>query len=112
MRDTDVIKHIKQLCKEHKWSYYRLAKESGLPYSTINNMLHRTNIPTVPTLQKMCDAFDITLSDFFLDKIQEYRLTSGQEELLEIYKKLSKDDRRILTAYAKGLAKLLDHPKE
>ncbi|QOV19109.1 helix-turn-helix transcriptional regulator [Blautia liquoris] len=112
MRDTDVIEHIKELCAERKWSYYRLAKESGLPYSTINNMLHRTNIPTVPTLQKMCDAFEITLSDFFLEGIKEYTLTNSQTELLEIYKNLSKDDRRMLIAYAKGLAKLLDAPKK
>ena len=75
-------------------------------------MLHRTNIPTVPTLQKMCDAFEITLSDFFLEGIKEYTLTNSQTELLEIYKNLSKDDRRMLIAYAKGLAKLLDAPKK
>ena len=68
MRDTDVIQHIQDLCKERNWSYYRLAKESDIPYSTLNNMISRTNIPTIPTLQKLCDGFGITLADFFLDQ--------------------------------------------
>ena len=67
MRDTDVIQHIQDLCRERDWSYYRLAKESDIPYSTLNNMINRTNIPTIPTLQKLCDGFGITLSDFFTE---------------------------------------------
>ena len=64
MRDKDVIQHIQDLCKERSWTYYRLAKEADIPYSTLNNMVNRTNIPTIPTLQKLCDAFGITLADF------------------------------------------------
>ena len=64
MRDKDVIQHIQDLCKERSWTYYRLAKEADIPYSTLNNMVNRTNIPTIPTLQKLCDAFGITLAAF------------------------------------------------
>ena len=49
MRDKDVIQHIQDLCKERSWTYYRLAKEADIPYSTLNNMVNRTNIPTIPT---------------------------------------------------------------
>lgn len=45
MRDKDVIQHIQDLCKERSWTYYRLAKEADIPYSTLNNMVNRTNIP-------------------------------------------------------------------
>ena len=43
MRDKDVIQHIQDLCKERSWTYYRLAKEADIPYSTLNNMVNRTN---------------------------------------------------------------------
>lgn len=36
MRDKDVIQHIQDLCKERSWTYYRLAKEADIPYSTLN----------------------------------------------------------------------------
>ena len=106
MRDTDVIQHIKNLCAERQWSYYRLAQEADIPYSTISNMIHRTNIPTIPTLQKMCDGFGITLSDFFLDEVSEIHLTQPQQEILELYGRLSLEDRKLFMAYGRGLGKL------
>lgn len=47
------------------WSEYRLAKESGLSQSTIANVFHRNTLPSIPTLESMCKAFGITLSQFF-----------------------------------------------
>ena len=41
MRDKDVIQHIQDLCKERSWTYYRLAKEADIPYSTLNlSLIH------------------------------------------------------------------------
>ena len=69
-------------------------------------MIHRTNIPTIPTLQKMCDGFGITLSDFFLDEVSEVHLTQPQQEVLELYGRLSIEDRKLFLAYGKGLGKI------
>ena len=106
MRDSDVINHVKTLCKEKGWTYYRLAQEAGIPYSTLNNMLHRDNIPTVPTIQKMCDGMGITLADFFAEDIGDAHLTTSQKEILGIFAKLSPEDRKYLIAYGKGLARM------
>ena len=103
MRDTDVIQHIQDLCRERDWSYYRLAKESDIPYSTLNNMINRTNIPTIPTLQKLCDGFGITLSDFFTENSDRPQLTVGQQEVIELYTRLDHEKRNVLKAYMKGL---------
>ena len=103
MRDTDVIQHIKDLCAERNWSYYRLAKESDIPYSTLNNMINRTNIPTIPTLQKLCDGFGITLSDFFTENSDRPQLTVGQQEVIELYNRLDHEKKNVLKAYMKGL---------
>ena len=61
----DAQKRIKQLSEERGWTDYRLAKESGLSHSTVTNMLNRNNAPTLPTLESVCKAFGITLSQFF-----------------------------------------------
>lgn len=81
MKDTDIIKHIEQLCEERGWSLYKLSKESGIPYSTLNNMIHRTNIPSIPTLQKICNGFGISLSDFFADQKEPKQLNEQQKAL-------------------------------
>lgn len=73
------------------------------PYSTLNNMVNRTNIPTIPTLQKLCDAFGITLADFFLDEPDALQLTEGQQEIITLYNNLSLEKKKILKAYMKGL---------
>jgi transcriptional regulator with XRE-family HTH domain len=103
MRDKDVIGHIKELCAERSWSYYKLAAEANIPYSTLNNMLHRSNIPTIPTLQKICDGMGISLSDFFADDPKEANLTKSQNEILELFSNLQHNDKQLLVAYAKGL---------
>ena len=103
MRDTDVIEHIKNLCAERGWSYYKLAQNAKIPYSTLNNMLHRDNIPTIPTLQKICDGMGITLADFFCEGAEETHLSQSQKEVLEMYSSLQHDDKKLLLAYAKGL---------
>ena len=99
MRDKDVIQHIQDLCRERSWTYYRLAKEADIPYSTLNNMVNRTNIPTIPTLQKLCDAFGITLADFFLDEPDALQLTEGQQEIITLYNNLSLEKKKILKAW-------------
>lgn len=103
MQDTDVIQHITDLCIERGWTYYKLAKESGIPYSTINNMIHRTNIPSIPTLQKICNGFGISLADFFSDGSCGAQLNEQQKELLSLYNDLTLEDKRLATAYIYGL---------
>ena len=79
------------------------AKESDIPYSTLNNMINRTNIPTIPTLQKLCDGFGITLSDFFTENSDRPQLTVGQQEVIELYNRLDHEKKNVLKAYMKGL---------
>ena len=107
IKDIDVIQHIKDLCAERNWTYYKLAKEAELPYSTISNMLHRGNIPSVPTLQKMCNGFGISLTSFFHPDMENVCLTEDQQEVINIFNKLSLEERKQFIAYGMGLANIL-----
>lgn len=46
---------------------YKLAKLSGVSQSTLSNMFSRNNDPSISTLEDICRAFGITLSQFFAD---------------------------------------------
>ena len=50
MAEFDVVARIQELCQSRSWTYYRLAKASGIPYSTLSTMLHKTVVPSVPSL--------------------------------------------------------------
>lgn len=104
MNDFDVLGRIKQLCEARSWSYYRLAKASGIPYSTLNTMLHKSYVPTVPSLQKISDGFGISLAQFFSDKDEVSLLTKEQRECLEQWDGLDEKSRELALAYMKGLA--------
>ncbi len=78
----DVIKHIKDLMNERGWTNYRLGKEAGLSQSTITNLFNRNNAPTIPTLEAVCRAFGITLSQFFSEGNTPAELTRPLKNLL------------------------------
>lgn len=96
----DVINRIKELCEDKNLSFYRISKDSGIPQTTLTNMLNRGTTPSVYTLERICDSMDITLSQFFdVDQAPP----SSQQELTTLYLSLPKHKQEIALAYIKGL---------
>ncbi|MCI8562880.1 MAG: helix-turn-helix transcriptional regulator [Lachnospiraceae bacterium] len=98
----DVSQKIKQLTKERGWSEYRLVKESKLPTSTIANIFHRNTIPSISTLEAICEAFGITLSQFFSNN-NMVSLSNEQAALLEQWGYLSPKQRYLLSELMKTM---------
>ena len=91
----DAQRRIKELMEERKWTDYRLAKESNLSYSTVTNMFNRNNAPTLPTLEAVCQAFGITLAQFFAEG-EETQLTEEQQILFSKWSTLTDRQKQIL----------------
>ncbi len=104
MQEFDAIQRIRELCAARAWSVYRLAKQSGIPYSTLNSMLQKTGAPSLPTLAKICDGFQITLAQFFSDGEAAELLRGDQVEFLEKWEALDDGERGLVLAYIRGLA--------
>lgn len=85
----DILKKIENLRKQKNWSIYKLSLEAGLTQSTLSNMFARETLPSIQTLKSICDAFGITLSQFFSDGCEEYSLTEKEKKLIENYRLLS-----------------------
>mgnify|MGYP002582126841 CR=1 FL=1 len=66
--------------KERGWSDYRLAQNSKLSSSTIANIRSRNTVPSVVTLESICNAFGITLAQFFADKNNPFYSVEEAEE--------------------------------
>ena len=103
MYEKDIIDRISDLCQERNWSYYKLAKESDIAYSTLNTLLNKPNIPTIHTLVKICTGFAITLSQFFNSPKMD--LTTEQKDLLNLFNTLDNSDKKIALTYLAGLNK-------
>ena len=61
---------ITNLCKERGITPNALSYISGVPQSTIKSILNaESKNPGIVTIKKLCDGFEITLEQFFNDKI-------------------------------------------
>lgn len=99
----DILQQITKLRKERGWSEYRLAKEAGIPQSTLSNLYKRENSPTVSTLEAICHAFGISLAQFFSDIDATNTLTKDQHTLLENWILLPQAQKEKVIAYILGL---------
>lgn len=105
--DNKIIARIKQLCQEKGISYYRLAKLSKIPNTTLTNMLSKNTIPSVPTIEKLCKGFGISLSQFFAVDHSYPDLTSEQVEILTLWDSLPIEKKETAKHYLYGLNGLL-----
>lgn len=61
-----VVSRILSLCKENDITPNGLSYISGVSQSTIKSILNGESInPGIVTIKKLCDGFNITISDFF-----------------------------------------------
>ena len=65
-----VLKRLKTLLIENDMTVYTLSIKGGIPYSTLNDFINRkTKILKLETILHVCEGFNISLEDFFSDKI-------------------------------------------
>lgn len=61
-----VANRIEQLCREREITINGLSYISGVPNSTIKGIFYkRSKNPGISNIKKLCDAFGITLGEFF-----------------------------------------------
>jgi transcriptional regulator with XRE-family HTH domain len=75
----NILDKITELREERHWTEYQLAEKSGLTQSTISSWYRKNMLPTIPTLTKICEAFGITLSQFFLDENERTVLLNDRQ---------------------------------
>ena len=93
---------IKKLLAERGWTPYRLSKEAGLPDATIGNIFRRNTMPTIPTLEAICRAFGITMSQFFADG-DMVEMTPELKELFEDWVNLTVEQKQAVRSMLKAM---------
>lgn len=80
----DTNERLRRLLNERGWTEYKLAKKCGLSQSTIANIYRRNTVPSIATLEAICNGFGITLSQFFADE-QMVELTPELKEIFDCW---------------------------
>lgn len=94
---------IRALMEERGWTVYRLAKESGVSWSTIRNMFDRNTEPTVPTVEALCNGLGITLEELLLGE-GFTALDDEQKDLLSKWSTLTAENKKIMLALLNKLS--------
>ena len=99
----NVLNKIKMLQQDRGMSMSQLANKAGLTPSTLSALFQRNNQPTIPTLEAICKAFGITISQFFADSNLPVDLTPEQACLLENWNRLSENQKDAVLALLKSI---------
>lgn len=81
----NILEKIDKLRTARGWSVNNLATEAMLTQSTLNNLYARNAEPKISTLRAICNAFGITLAEFFADDE-----LSAEEQRFIVDKKLQR----------------------
>ncbi|MCD8149347.1 MAG: helix-turn-helix transcriptional regulator [Clostridiales bacterium] len=99
----DILARISEYRIKRNWTEYQLAEESGLTQSTISTWYRKDMLPSLSSLEKICNAFGITMSQFFATDVNIVSLTDIQQDLLSEISYLSKEQQVTLLEFLKTL---------
>lgn len=99
-----VAGRVVSLCDKQNMSMYRLAQVSGLKQSTISNISKRRTLPNLITLEKICDGFRITMSQFFQEKEECLNLTEEQKKIISMWNMLDEDKKKLFYNILLGMS--------
>lgn len=100
----DYFRKIDKMRVARGWSFYRLSQESGLSQQTFTQWMNGKTIPTLPALQAVCDAFEISLAEFFAED-EIIVVTPEVKELFNDWQVLTKEEKASVMAIVKNYIK-------
>lgn len=96
---------IAELCRKRGYTKYRLAQLTGITQTALGNILNQKSMPTMANLERICDAFEVTIAQFFSEDGSRLDLTDEQKEILDIWDGLEKKEREIFITFIRSLKK-------
>ena len=100
----DVVKRINDIMKNQGMSRYQLAKISGLSQSTLSNMNTRNTTPSIPTVEMICNALNISLAQFFANENEQlYPVDYRQKEMLDLFIMLDHEQQEAILNVARHM---------
>lgn len=90
----DVLKRIDDERIKRGWTEYTLAKNAGLPQSTISTWYRKKLQPSVASIEKICNGLGISMAQFFAEEDYEQAMTQKQQEIFAIWQRLNERQKK------------------
>lgn len=99
-----IVEKIDKMRMERGWTVNKLASEAMLTQSTVANMFNTGAEPRISTLRAICEAFGITLSEFFFEENKENIDPLTMETAIAL-SKLDENEKRLINELTRTLLK-------
>ena len=96
---------IAELCQKRGYTKYRLAQLTGITQTALGNILNQKSMPTMANLERICDAFEVTIAQFFSEDGRRLNLTDEQKEILDIWDSMEEKEREIFMTFIHSMKK-------
>ena len=106
MTARDVQHRISELLDERGWSQTHLAKIVGVPTSTITDIFKRDSYPTISLLERISEAFGMTVGEFFsfdIPSSPNMQLTPAETRIMTYVKKLNARNQERVIDFMTGI---------
>ena len=101
----DIRVRIDQLRIERGWTRADLAREAGISYTAVKNWYNeKDHMPSLRVIDDICAAFKITKAQLFAD-VDTDNLREDQVALLELFEKLSEEQKKSVLGIVKDIIK-------
>ena len=96
-----IAERIDYLRIQNDYSLRELAKRSGISHNSLFSIIQGKTVPNIYTLNNICSALHISLSDFFDFDDEVIRLRGKENILIKIYREVSPMSQDTLIKVAK-----------
>ena len=90
----DIIGRIDELCSQRRITKYRLSQMTGISQSAFSKMKREQNTLSVETINRICEALEISVAQFFSESGNYPDLPGEQKQILDRWEKLDPEKRQ------------------
>jgi transcriptional regulator with XRE-family HTH domain len=99
--DEDYIgRRVEELCEKYGVTKYRLSQITGITQTALAQIIEGKTTPTVHTIDKISDAFGLTLAQFFSSDVRP-DLSKDQAEVLDLLDRQAPEERAVIVRLLK-----------
>lgn len=99
LESYEIVDRLIELKELKGWSYYRIAKESHLPESTVSHIYKRKSLPQIDTLLLLCKGFGISVAEFFGYDEKYNQLSDNEKEILRLWNSLNSENQQFVKEF-------------
>lgn len=100
----EIARKFKQLCDERGTTPYKIAQKTEMSSSTISCFLAGKTIPRMDTVMILCNELGVSVMDIFEEREMAEAQTQDEKTILQMYRNLSAEKRKLLLNYLKMLS--------